>query len=338
MPSPKPCARTVEVAVVAGALNYSDLNVVYAGLLGLRGRKYEIFGSEIAGVVTARAEGCEAFDVGDRVVTQLVPSCGQCYGCRHRNLRACERKIGRPQAAFQDKIWIPVSHLQHIPRRMPMRDAVAISFSATVAADIVRQVICKASPNKYCLVTAANGALGAYITQMASRREMSVMNIVRSSGLEQQCRANGAQAFVAFDSGTTVPVLEREAKRFTKGRGFDAIIDLAADIYASRCLQLLRPGGHYWLVGAAGTQAVEQTPMKWRWITENEVHMCGYNFREAAGEDCKPENVLETNSVLPLIDSVFPKERIDEACARAWWSTNKYGKVIVTFGHDSVVS
>ena len=326
----------VEVKVVCGALNYSDLNTVYAGFLGSRGRKYEIFGSEIAGWVT-QVQNSEELKIGDRVVTFLQSRCGACSRCTRPPFAGCLQMISKPKAAFQERIWLPVNSLRVIAPGITMLQAVSFSFSGTIAAQVVEKAVAEMNSTQNVLVTGANGAVGTYLTQIASRRGAVVANVVRSESLINKCIENGAKAAIAIDSGADSRLLQKLA-RMTAGKwGFDVVIDLAADVYLHHCVDLIRSGGRYFIVGIGGAELPGSAPY-WRTLVEREIEIHGYRFRDDLAQYRSAQELIVNKSVSTVVDSIFPKDRIREACTRAWWSANRFGKVVVTFDDETITA
>jgi NADPH:quinone reductase-like Zn-dependent oxidoreductase len=320
--------HAVKVKLVCGALNYSDLNTVYAGLLGLGGKRYQIFGTEIAGLVTQVGAGVRGFEIGDRVVSYRQAKCGFCLRCTTSPIDTIQT-LSRPRAVFQEQLWFNDRDLRLITPEVSMMDAVAFLLSGTVATQIVKEIVDNTTSVPTVLVTSANGAIGSYVTQLASRRGATVMNVVRSESVKQKCNDNGAAATVSVDINTGSRVLEKEARKLTNRLGFDVVVDLAADIYFPRCLGLLKPGGKYLLAGLAGPQSPH--PTYCRDVIEKGIHVQGYTFCGDSASYEAAYQLLATRCVSAIIDSTFTADRIGEACHRAWWSSDKFGKVLVMF-------
>jgi len=77
----------VEVTLDAVAICHSDIS--YAeGAWG--GDLPAVYGHEAAGIITAKGDGVEGFDIGDSVVVTLIRACGSCPSCASGKPTICE--------------------------------------------------------------------------------------------------------------------------------------------------------------------------------------------------------------------------------------------------------
>src|SRR5262245_23418837 len=82
-----PKAGEIRIAVRATGVCHSDLSV-QNGTMPLQ--PPVVPGHECAGEVIGVGEGVSRFSVGDHVVTQFNPHCGQCYFCARGQSHLCE--------------------------------------------------------------------------------------------------------------------------------------------------------------------------------------------------------------------------------------------------------
>ena len=83
-----PHAGEVQIRIAASGVCHSDLSTLNGTLMS---PLPVVLGHEGAGVVEAVGEGVASVQPGDHVVISWVPTCGQCYYCRHDQGFLCER-------------------------------------------------------------------------------------------------------------------------------------------------------------------------------------------------------------------------------------------------------
>jgi NADPH:quinone reductase-like Zn-dependent oxidoreductase len=321
LPQPQP-ENAIYIQTACGSLNYSDLNTIHAGTAGWYG-KHAVFGAEIAGWVM-RTGKHSRFKEGDLVVTRLLSECGVWGLCKEGKYR-CTMLASQPRAGFQERVWVPEVAVRKVRPGISPLQAVALQFSASVAMDLLERCLLLRA-GQTLLVAGANGAIGTYLTQMAARKELSVINIVRSQAATSYCLRNGAAAALVVSSSGEMAGLRERLPGPASAEGIDAVVDLAADFYGPGCLKLLKAGGAYLPAGWSG--ALETSAVNWREITGRKFQLSPYSFRDI-GYD--PLALLRDNAITPAIDSIYPYTEAQKACERAWWSQGKSGKVVITF-------
>ena len=327
-------ARMLEVEVVCGALNFRDLNTAYEGLLGIRGKPATVFGSEIAGVVRRVGRGVEGIRVGERVVTIAQGRCGRCRHCQESgDADICEMHGPGTSHGFMEHVMVPAHGVRAFDSRLSFLDAAAYSFSACMAYDLIHRRL-ELQPSEIIVITAANSGLGAYATQFAVNLGARVVALVRSDALAAKCYRQKVLAAYKFDRLTPVESLRRRVRRDCRGAPVDCVLDLAADVYGGLSLELLGRGGRYVACGLAGLEN-PSLRFPWRRLIEKEISAqgAGYNPAETF-EPCM--RLLAEGRAEPLVDSVYPVEQLTEACARAWCSGERYGKVLLRFKDENI--
>jgi NADPH:quinone reductase-like Zn-dependent oxidoreductase len=315
----------VKVQVYCGALNYFDLNRVYAGLVGAEDRNFEIIGSEIAGRVLALGREVNGFREGDLVVTRLPGPCLECLFCA-QGRPGCKSIATKPVSAFQQEVWISAKALHKIERGVTPLQAVTFQFSGSIALQLVEKCF-PVGEGERVLITAANSAAGAYVTQLAARRGATTVALTRSPDTLPRCRANGAAAALATLPGEDTQALRKRIGREAGIRAFDKAFDFAVDFYSDLCLELVRAGGAYVFAGKSGSASAV---LQGRDILELGVGLEPYQYSDDRGA-LGALKKLAAGDAFPVIDSIFKLDQAAAACSRAWWSTGKYGKVLLTF-------
>lgn len=86
-PVPQVGRGDVLVKVEACAICGTDIRIFHFGHRAISGP--QILGHEIAGVIAAKGENVEGYEVGDRVVIDPIVSCGQCFFCQRGLTNLC---------------------------------------------------------------------------------------------------------------------------------------------------------------------------------------------------------------------------------------------------------
>lgn len=102
-----PGRNQIRVAVKASAICHSDLHF-FEGSWG--GELPAVWGHEAAGIVESVGEGVTGFRPGDRVVTTLIRSCGECRNCQRQAAPACTGAGPAAPTPLTDEDGNPVGH------------------------------------------------------------------------------------------------------------------------------------------------------------------------------------------------------------------------------------
>lgn len=326
-------SKMVEIEVVCGALNFRDLNTIYQGLLGFRGKPATVFGSEIAGIARRVGKEVRGITVGSAVVTIAQGRCGRCFYCRGQERSGlCEVQGPGTSSGFMERAIVPAHGVRAFDPRYGFFDACAHSFSGCMAYYLIHEKL-KVRPSETVVITAANSSIGVYATQTAIITGARVIALARNETLVRQCHRQQVFSAYKFDHLTSIESLCKEIRRDWKGGRIDCVLDLAADFYAQLSLDLLDHRGRY-LAGGLTAEENFETKAPWRQIIEKEitVHSAGYNPTETFDRYME---LLASGKAEAIIDSAFPVEQIMEACHRAWWSGERYGKVVIMFKEES---
>ncbi|NLR57756.1 zinc-binding dehydrogenase [Chitinophaga polysaccharea] len=124
----------------------------------------------------------------------------------------------------------------------------------------------------------------------------------------------------------TFPEWSQEVKRLNGGIGVDVTLDIAGTDTIEQSILSVKQHGFVGLIGLmTGTQlTIDLIPL----IT-NYVRLLAYSVGNAE-ELHSFVNALEKNLTQPVIDSVFPIEKVQEAFQR-FNSGKAFGKVVITF-------
>jgi putative PIG3 family NAD(P)H quinone oxidoreductase len=307
VPVPVPRAREIRVRVRATALNRADVVQRMGRYAPPNDAPRDIPGIEFAGEVDAVGPEARRWAPGQRVFG-LVGGGGHAeYVVTHEDTVA------------------------RVPDRLGWRDAAAVPEAFITAYD--------------ALVTQAGLASGEIVLILAvgSGVGLAAIQVVRAWGgipygtsrtLEKVERA----LELGLEEGVTLPHgpdgLVAAVQQWTGQRGAHVVLDLLGGPYVTPAVDCLAPRGRMMLVGAvAGAQATIDV----RRILGKRVTLRGTVLRSRSLEekidvtrrfaaDVVPR--VATGELRPVIDSVFPIDRIADA-HRRMESNETFGKVVV---------
>ena len=179
-------------------------------------------GMEGAGTVTALGEGVTGFAVGDRVAWA--------WG----------------QGSYADQVVTQVDKTAHIPDGISTDIAAASMLQGMTAHYLITSVY-QAKKGDIALVHAAAGGVGLVITQMLTRRGVTVIGTVSTDKKAAAATEAGAAHIIRYD---TEDVVER-VMDITGGAKCHVVYDGVGQATFEGSLESLRPRGTLALFGAA---------------------------------------------------------------------------------------
>jgi NADPH2:quinone reductase len=280
-----------------------------------------ITGADIAGEVDAVASGTTGVRPGDRVVVFSALSCGRCEWCADGEQTMClEYKIfgEHTQGGFAEYAAVPAANLEPLPSGV---EFIAAAAAATSYCTAWRGVVTRGEvrPGDDVLVLAAGGGVGAAAIDIALRAGARVFAGASTEAKRAKAVGLGAAAAVDHTAPFSSWVLER-----TGGRGVDIVVDSLGATWPESIRSLAR-GGRLVVCGAT----LDNRPQ----FDIRELYQRHRSIRGAPmGNRAEFRRVLALlgqGALRPVIDSVFPLDRIRDAHRRAE-SREPFGKIVVT--------
>jgi NADPH:quinone reductase-like Zn-dependent oxidoreductase len=185
---------------------------------GLRKPKIKILGTDMAGEVAEVGKNVTLFQPGDRVFGDLS-ECG--FG------------------AFAEYVCVPEKALVLKPANLTFEEAATVPVSALAALQGLRDCG-QIQPGQRVLVNGAGGGVGSFAVQIAKVLGAEVTAVCSESKVEM-VRAIGADKVFARDA-----IKSQLNKNY-----YDVVLDTAAYNSIFDYLPLLKPQGHYVLVGGS---------------------------------------------------------------------------------------
>jgi NADPH:quinone reductase-like Zn-dependent oxidoreductase len=222
--------------------------------------------------------------------------------------------------------------LAGVPERLSDVEAGAVPEAYVTAHDaLIVQAGVKAGER--VLIHAVASGVGLAAVQICRAWEAIPYGTSRSESKLAAARAQGLEAGVAL--GDDPRAMLPRCAAWTGGAGFDVVLDLVGGAYVPAGLEALGLRGRHMLIGTmAGTAAT----LDLRRVLSMRLTIRGSVLRSRAlqekiavmrafAEDVVPR--IAAGALRPVIDSVYPLERVAEAYARLE-SNATVGKVVLT--------
>jgi putative PIG3 family NAD(P)H quinone oxidoreductase len=311
VPKPQPGPDEVLVRVRSTALNRADLLQRLGRYAAPPGAPQNIPGLEFAGEVAELGTNAHHWHEGDRVK-------GIVGGGAHAEFVTAHQ--GAVAAVPANSEW-------------PAAGAVPEVF--ITAYDALQQA--QFEPGENVLIHAVGSGVGLAATQLVRACEGHAFGTSRTPDKIERAKPFG------LESGYTVPEpgaltgLSAFAEKVTGGRGFDVVLDLNGGPYFAASLEAMALRGRLILIGGI---AGGKTDVDLYQILRKRLHIIGTVMRarsleeKIATTDAFAREVvplLAKGTIQPVIDSVFPLEKIEDAHRRLE-SNETFGKVVLTLG------
>jgi len=309
VPAPQPGPDEVLVRVHGSALNRADLLQRQGGYAAPPGVPQNIPGMEFAGVVVELGTNAHRWSKGDRVM-------GIIGGGAHAEF----------VTANQDAVAA-------VPPNLALSDAGGVPEVFMTAHDALRQAGFKAGDT--VLVHAVGSGVGLAATQLVSALGGRAFGTSRTPDKIERAKAFGLESGFAVPDPSALTELSNFAKNATADHGFDVVLELNGGPYFAASLEAAALKGRIILIGGV---AGGKTNVELYQILRKRLHIIGTVMRArsleekiattaAFAEEVVP--LLARGTVQPVIDSVFPLDKIQDAHRRLE-SNATFGKVVLT--------
>ena len=307
VPEPIPGPHDVVVRVHATALNRADLLQREGRYPAPPGAPVDIPGMEIAGEVIGLGLKASRWPIGARVF-------GIVGGGAHAELVATHEDT-----------------LAEIPGNISWTDAAAIPEAFITAHDaLVTQAGMAAGET--VLIHAVASGVGLAAVQLACAWGARPLGTTRSE--DKLARAHAFGLIDGIVLGEDLTPLESAVQRWTNGRGVDVVLELVGGAYFVASITVAAPRGRIMLVGTMGG-ATATVPLGV--ILRKRLMIRGTALRsrstaekaeatEGFARDVVP--LIAKGTLMPVIDSVMPLDRIAEAHRRLE-ANQTFGKIVL---------
>jgi NADPH:quinone reductase-like Zn-dependent oxidoreductase len=304
---PAPRSGEVLVRVQASSVTFGDLAAVKGEpfiarlTLGLREPRYRIPGKDVAGTVEAVGTGVTNFKPGDEVFGDLS-ECG--WG-------AYAEYVAAPARAFTLK-----------PKNLSFSAAGAVPESAVVALQGLRDKG-NIQPGQNVLIYGASGGIGTFAVQIARSFDTRVTGVCSTRNLEL-VRSIGADQ-----------VIDYTREDFTEsGQQYDLILATAGFRSIFDYRKTLVPGGTYVATGGDMAQ-IFQPMLLGPFVATDGRKMISLSMKPNTEDLAFVRDLIEGGQVVPVIDRVFPLEKLPVAL-QYYSAGRSRGKVVISMNGDAV--
>ncbi len=319
VPAPEPGPGEARVRVRAAALNHLDLFV-------RRGLPIEIplphiGGSDIAGEIDVLGPGVDEWTTGQRVVVNPSLSCGRCDACVRGDEPLCPqfRILGEHvDGGFAEFITVPAINLYRLPEDVPWERAAAAPLTFVTA---WRGLVSRARlrPAETVLVTGASGGVATAAIAIARHIGATVYAITSTPHVDRVRGLGAGEVFDRNQEGHRRQLWEKTGKR-----GVDVVFDAVGEATWMENLRALARGGRMIVYGAtSGPHATTDV----RYIFWKQVEIVGTTMGSHS-EFRAVMDLVFRGALQPVVDRVFPLERIREAHERLERG-EQFGKIVV---------
>jgi putative PIG3 family NAD(P)H quinone oxidoreductase len=309
VPEPTPGPDEVLVHVRSTALNRADLLQRLGQYPAPPGATQNIPGLEFAGEVAELGANAHRWSKGDRVMGIIGGG------------------------AYAEFVTVHQDALAVVPPNLDWPAAGGVPEVFMTAHDALKQAGFK--PGEDVLVHAVGSGVGLAATQLVRALGGRAFGTSRTPDKIERAKQFGLESGFAVPEPSSLTGLSEFAKDVTGGGGFDVVLDLNGGPYFAASLEAMAMRGRIILIGgvAGGRADVDLYQ-----ILRKRLHIIGTVMRarsleekiattNAFGEEVVP--LLAEGSIQPVIDSVSPLEKIQDAHRRLE-SNETFGKVVLT--------
>ncbi len=223
-----------------------------------------VLGHEFCAQVVEVGPGARGFEVGDRAVGLIYPSCGRCEYCIQGDFTLCDlRAVATTErnGSFAEFISVPARQLFLVPPGTPTDEAAMIE-PASVAVHAVRRS--RLSVGERAVIF-GGGPLGLLIMKLAQLGGADRVALVEpAEGRRQLARQYGADLVLDPADEIHGPIMDA-----TDGRGADVVFEVSGSPMAfAQASRLVRKQGRLVIVAVYEVREVNFQPNR---IVGNEV-------------------------------------------------------------------
>jgi NADPH:quinone reductase-like Zn-dependent oxidoreductase len=317
IPTPAPGENEVLVKTTAAALEYHDLIVVENRIpFGIPLPHIPV--SEAVGIIEEVGSKVTRWGKGDRVIIPFIARWEAGKNTPYNDqLRTA---FSRPGVLSEYTVQ-PENTLVRTPNNLTDIEAAPLSVGGlTVWTILVEQANIRAGQT---ILVQGSGGVSLFALQIAKMFGLKVIATTGSKEKEQRLRDLGADEVINYKE---FPEWSNEVKRLNGGIGVDVTLDVAGTDTIEQSILSVKQHGFVGLIGLlTGTKlTIDFIP-----LIINYVRLQAYSVGNAQ-ELHDLVNAIEKNNLKPVIDSVYPLEKVQDAFHR-FKSGKAFGKVIITF-------
>ncbi len=327
LPTPKPGRKEVRIRVAWSALNHLDTWI----RRGVPGHQFPLPitpGCDFSGWVDAVGPGCEDVALGQTVAIAPGFSCGTCERCVEGRQNLCTHYGIYGETTDGGNAEFAVvrqENLIPIPTAFPLDLAAAFPLTYLTAWHML-VVRCGIAEGDRVLIHAAGSGVSVAATQIARHCGAQVMVTAGSDGKVQQGLSNGAHHGVNYQTEDWVAF----AKAWLGGKGLDILVDHVGRDTLPQGIRLLAKGGR---VVTCGVTSGAEMKLHFGPIFFKSLSILGSTMG-TLGDMKQVSSLVFDGSLVPLVDSRFPLDRVADAHGRMR-DRQVFGKILLQIGAES---
>ncbi|MFE7095674.1 SDR family NAD(P)-dependent oxidoreductase [Streptomyces erythrochromogenes] len=303
VPVRRPAPGEVVIDVQAVGVNFIDV-LATTGFHPFLTAPPFVPGHEVAGVVHAVGDGVEHLRPGDAVIALT------------------------PQGGYAARVTTAAYTVAPLPAGVGATDAVAVLISGLTAIACLEQEA-RVRPGDRVLVQAAAGATGTACVQLALHHGATVFGTASTEAKLDHLRALGVQYPINYAEADFADAV----RELSPDRGLDLVVDSLSGDAVGRGLELLRAGGRFIEIGAAG---VLDLAVDGRDLFMSSRSFCTVNVGALARDPSRLRplmdrlvELVEAGVLRPSVGGVFALEDAPRAIGQLRSRAN-IGKFVIT--------
>jgi len=321
LPVPEPDDDEVQVQVKACALNHLDVWVRQG--LPTKIPMPHIGGCETAGIVAKLGKRVQGFTVGQRVLISPGQSCGHCDWCDQTLDSCCDQyhiQGYQTQGGFAEFATARACDLLPISEAWSFAEWAAVPLTFVTAWNMLHH---KAGikANDEVVVFGASSGVGVAAIQIARQAGAHVFAVAGSEEKLRKAEELGANVLLNYQSQD----IAKEVKKHTGGRGADIVFEHVGSAVWQQAMRCLGRNGRLVTCGATTGPKVE---IDLRYFFTQQHAILGA-YMGSRHELLQCLRLVERRVFRPVVDSVFPLEKLREAQERME-KREMFGKIVVT--------
>lgn len=323
VPTPRPAAGEILIAVAAVGLNHLDV-FACRGLKGpgVRGvRLPHVSGVDVAGTIVGHGSGVSDPPLGSRVLVNPAIGCWACRQCRRGEPTMCPayRILGEHSwGGLAEHVAAPARNVVALPDGVPFVQAAAVPAAYTTAWRAM-VTVGQVRPGERVLIVGASGGVGCAALQIAARVGAEVLAIAGSPEKRQRALSLGAVA--AFDSHSR---WVDDVRTWTGGEGVDLVHDAVGAPTWRQSIQSVALGGRLTVSGATGG---DRPDISIRELYQRHGRILGApmgNWQDFLDVT----RIVFQGAIVPEVHAVYPLAQVAEA-ETALDRREHFGKIVV---------
>ncbi|GIU72467.1 MAG: alcohol dehydrogenase [Candidatus Nitrosocaldaceae archaeon] len=305
------------IKVHACSLNHLDI-WVREGVANKRIKFPHIPGSDISGELMNDINGLKK---GSRVLIYPGLSCRRCKYCLEGRETLCKEftiigGLNDTQGGYAEYVKVPEDNIIPIPDWLSYEEAASINISYLTAWNMLEKVNAK---DKTVLIYAAGSGVGSAAIQFAKALGCKIITTVGDASKIEKAKALGADLIIDRSKEDILTSI----MKFTN-YGVDAVIDHVGAKVWNINLQALRIGGE---LANCGATSGEDTNMNIRTFYNKQLTLYGI-YLGTKKQLIDMLKFMEDNKIKPVIDSIFPLDKVREAHKKMEESKH-FGKIVL---------